>query len=795
MSQLTRQNDYADWAANLLEQCGVGLWAFDPNGAILYMSPAAWRHFNLENQFPAPENLVGHHIKELPGVDIHLEVLAELNSRNVLKGLEWSFAITKKEHRWLLEDYYKETRRPNPWNGGTPWIQGLVRDISARRQKENILLGDRLKYKQIVESLLEGYYETDLQGRITFLNRSYAALLGTTEEELLFKDLPGFPVSTAEMEHLQLYRKDLLEGKDPSRMVELTRSGPGAESLELSMSILRDSNAEAIGFHGIMRDITSRKRAEKVVQEMQSRYSDIFDEANDIIYTHDMEGYFTSLNRTGEKISGYSREEALRLKVFDIIAPEFREEAARRIRQKMEKGAEFTRYEVEIFSKSGKRIPLEINSKILTVDDRPVGILGIARDITERREAEKERKRLEQQILQAQKMEGLGVLAGGIVHDFNNLLVGVLGNTGLALRRLPKDSPVYEYLKRIEQAAQQAAELTGKMLAYSGRNAFMARPVDLSRIVRETEPLLRAGISKEVDLEFDLPENLQKFYGDASQIHQLIVNLVTNAAEALEGKPGKVRIRTYPFSVTPDYLEQVFFRENAEPGPYVGLEISDTGRGIPPDQINRIFDPFFSTRFSGRGLGLPVVLGIVRGHKGIIHLYSEPGIGTTFKILFPVAADLQETAAVPGYLTPDQTHEDESPDVEDATEHPEPGQILIADDETPVRQVMREVIERAGFTVTEAQDGEEAVSIFRQDPRRWRAVILDLTMPRMNGREAFDKIRDIRGDVPVIIASGFAAQDIDLQFRDRPPSAFLQKPFRTRDLAALISRVLSAQEA
>ena len=779
------------WIVKLLEQCGTGVWAFDLDGTILYMSPAAWRLFNLESRFLTPEEIPGKSMKEIPGWEIHEEMLVELRERALVRGLEWSFPVHQQEHRWLLEDFFKETVQPDPWRHQIPWVQGIVRDISARRQKENILLGDRLKYKQIVESLLEGYYETDLQGRITFLNRSYAALVGTTEEELLFRDLPGFPVTAAELEHFRLYRQDLLAGKNPQRMVELVRQGPGAEMLELSMSILRDNSGEPCGFHGIMRDITSRKRAERVVQEMQSRYSDIFDEANDIIYTHDMEGYFTSINLTGEKISGYSREEALRLKVFDIIAPEYREETARRIREKMEKGTAFTRYEVEIISKTGRRIPLEINSKILYVDGRPIGILGIARDITERREAEKERKRLEQQILQAQKMEGLGVLAGGIAHDFNNLLVGVLGNAGLALRRVPKDSPVHEYLKRIEQAAQQAAELTGKMLAYSGRNAFMARLVDLSRVAREAEPLLRAGISKEVTLEFDLVVDLPRIYGDAAQIHQVLVNLVTNAAEAMEGKPGHVLIRTYPFSVTPEYFAQVFFKENAEPGEYVCLEISDTGCGIPSDQIQRIFDPFYSTKFSGRGLGLPVVLGIVRGHRGLIHLYSEPGTGTTFKILFPRAPEGRDTFS--GLLSFQQTEPsgvEEPSDTEEAAGK-QSARILIVDDEQTVRQVMRDVLERSGFSVIEARDGEEAVSIFRQDPGQWKAIVLDLTMPRMNGREAYDHIRQLRSDIPVIIASGFADQDIDLQFCDHPPSAFLQKPFRARDLSSLLKRVLN----
>jgi len=779
------------WIGNLLEQCGMGVWAFDTDGNILFMSPAAWHLFNLESRFPDPGEIIGKSIRELPGWDMHQEVLAELGERSALRGLEWSFPLRQREHRWLLEDFYLETEEPDPWCHRVPWIQGVVRDISARRQKENVLFGDRLKYKQIVESLLEGYYETDIQGRITFLNRSYAALVGTTEEELLFRDLPGFPVSAGELEHLRLYRQDLLDGKNPQRMVELFRQGPGAEVLELSMSVLRDNAGEPVGFHGIMRDVTSRKRAERVVQEMQSRYSDIFDEANDIIYTHDMEGYFTSINRTGEKISEYSREEALRLKVFDIIVPEYREEAARRIRQKIEKGTEFTRYEVEIISKSGKRVPLEINSKILTVEGRPVGILGIARDITERREAEKERKRLEQQVLQAQKMEGLGVLAGGIAHDFNNLLVGVLGNAGLALRRVPKDSPVHEYLKRIEQAAQQAAELTGKMLAYSGRNAFMARPVDLSRVAREAEPLLRAGISKEVALEFDLATDLPRIYGDAAQIHQVIVNLVTNAAEAMEGKAGRVRIRTYPFTVTPEYFSQVFFKENAEPGEYVCLEVSDTGCGIPSDRISRIFDPFYSTKFSGRGLGLPVVLGIVRGHRGIIHLYSEPGTGTTFKILFPRVADTGDIPPGSRYLQVTEPSSEEETSEKESVDERARAKVLVADDELPVRQVMREVLERSGFSVTEAQDGAEAVAIFRQDPQQWKAIILDLTMPRLNGREAFDQIREIRQDIPVVIASGFAAQDIDLQFRDHPPSAFLQKPFRARDLSSLLKRVLT----
>ncbi|MCX5768755.1 MAG: PAS domain S-box protein, partial [Candidatus Hydrogenedentes bacterium] len=477
----------------------------------------------------------------------------------------------------------------------------------------------------------------------------------------------------------------------------------------------------------ITRDITEQKVAEKALRESEERYRELFENANDVIYTHDLDGRFTSLNKAGERLSGYTREEAVQMDVLSVIAPEYVQRAAEMIASKLD-SEDPTQYELEIIIKDNRRVLLEVSTRIIYKDGLPNSIQGIARDITERRKAEEDRKRLEAQIQHAQKLEGLGVLAGGIAHDFNNLLVGMMGYAGLALTKLTPESVAYGYVERIEATAQRAAELTNQLLAYSGKSTFIIRPLNLSTLAVEMGRLLSASISKKAILKYNCSPDLPLIHGDAAQLHQVIMNLITNASDAIGDEPGVISISTRTIKADRTYLSKTFLNDNLGDGLYVCLEVSDTGCGMDATTLQRIFDPFFTTKFAGRGLGLAAVLGIVRGHKGAIKVYSEPSNGTTFKILFPATAFDADGA------------DGESGDAARAKNvlagWQGSGTLLVADDETTARQVAKDALETYGFKVIGAVNGKEAVEMFQQHQDEIVAVLLDLMMPVMSGEEA-----------------------------------------------------------
>ena len=390
-------------------------------------------------------------------------------------------------------------------------------------------------------------------------------------------------------------------------------------------------------------------------------------------------------------------------------------------------------------------------------------VVGIAEDITVQHRLEDERNELERKLQETQKLESLGVLAGGIAHDFNNLLTGILGNASLARAELNPLSPAHPHLEQIEAVAQRAADLCKQMLAYSGKGRFQVRRLDLSVLVRETTDLIRLSIDKTAVLRFNLTEPLPPVEADATQIRQIIMNLVINAGEALGGKSGVITINTGIVHADRTYLEKTVLSPDLPTGDYAYLEVCDDGCGMTPEQQARIFEPFFTTKFAGRGLGLSAVLGIVRGHHGALRVYSEPDKGTTFKVIFPVASGEADPITKDGIP---------------ATEWSGAGAILIVDDEQTVRTVASRMVEKMGFSAVTAVDGREGVEKFKTHQTEIVAVLMDLTMPQMDGETAFRELRAIAPDARVILMSGFNEQDAINRFTGKGLAGFIQKPFR-----------------
>ena len=418
----------------------------------------------------------------------------------------------------------------------------------------------------------------------------------------------------------------------------------------------------------------------------------------------------------------------------------------------------------------------ERHSQPQRVDGRVVGHVWCYRDVTDRVRDEAERRRLEAQMQHVQKLESLGVMAGGIAHDFNNLLVGILGNAGLALLDAPPG--IRDRIKQIEIAAQRAAELTNQMLAYSGKGRFILRRTDLSALVQEMADLLRTAATKTAQLDLHLSAEPVAFDGDPAQIRQVIMNLITNAADAIGSAAGRIELTTGRVTVTRAYLADACVGADQPEGEFVFAEVRDDGCGMDPATITRIFDPFFTTKFTGRGLGLAAVLGIVRGHGGAIKIASAPGEGTTFRVLLPA-----REAAVP-----ERESAARLPPCQGAT-------VLIVDDEASVRRVAAEVLSRAGFQVTVAAHGEEALEIVRGREAAFDAVLLDMTMPRLSGVETFRVLREVCPALRIVLTSGYSEEDAAARFGTDGLAGFVQKPFLPQTLVrAMIEAVGLPQE-
>ena len=490
-----------------------------------------------------------------------------------------------------------------------------------------------------------------------------------------------------------------------------------------------------------------RAREESVSAQLRA----VVESSGDAIISKDLNGIIRSWNLGAEQIFGYFEAEAVGQHIA-LLMPADRSHEESDIMERIRHGGLVKHFETLRRRKDGKEIHVSLTiSPVLDAAQKIVGASHIARDITERRE-------LEEQLRQSQKLESLGVLAGGLAHDFNNLLTGIMGNASLMIGDLGMADPAGARLDEILRASERAALLVRQMLAYAGKGRFVVGPVNLAADVAEVLPLVRTSISRLVNLDLQLDPNVPALEGDRSQIQQLIVNLTTNAAEAIGDRRGTITIMTY-------------VRDDVEP--QVVLEVRDTGCGMDAETQARVFDPFFSTKFTGRGLGLAAVMGIIRAHRGSISVESAPGKGSMFTVVLPAMAPSDQAVsaeALPGL----HGH----------------GNILVVDDEDLVRGMARLTLERCGYTIELAADGKAGVEAFAARPQDFAAVLLDLTMPEMSGEEALERIRRIRPDVPVLLSSGFSEGEAVRRFQDRGLSGFLQKPYTATALARKVQHAL-----
>jgi signal transduction histidine kinase/CheY-like chemotaxis protein len=427
--------------------------------------------------------------------------------------------------------------------------------------------------------------------------------------------------------------------------------------------------------------------------------------------------------------------------------------------------------------KDGTVFPVEITANIFELQGRKT-IIATTREITERKKIEEEHKQLELQRQQLQKTESLGRMAGAIAHHFNNHLGVVIGNLEMTIDNLPQDAEPFNSLSAAMQAASKAAEMSSLMLTYLGQSFDNHEPLDLSDVCRRSLPLLKAVMPGDVTMKTDLPSPGPIIMANAPQIQQVLSNLITNAWEAIGDGRGAIHLRVKtvsPTEITAAYRSPIDWQslESA----YVCLEVTDTGCGIEDTVVEKLFDPFFSTKFTGRGLGLAAVMGIVKAHGGVVTVESEPGRGSAFRVFFPMSRE--EVLGQPDKAAQPLAAEKGG------------GTVLLVEDEEMVREVAAAMLNRLGFSVLEAKDGVEAVEVFRQHQDEIRCVLSDLTMPRMNGWETLAALRKLAPDIPVILASGYDEAHVMAGDHAELPQVFLGKPYRLKGLSDAISHALN----
>ncbi|MCD6581926.1 MAG: response regulator [Desulfuromusa sp.] len=510
----------------------------------------------------------------------------------------------------------------------------------------------------------------------------------------------------------------------------------------------------------------SLNQSQKGLRESQERFKKLSDLTFEGILIHNM-GIATDVNESLAKMFGYSKEELIGKNLIELLVPHKYHQV---INENIVKPAS-NPYEVEGRKKNGTLFPVEIESRIITGEKENYRVTAF-RDITESKRIEEERFKLEEQMVQTQKLESLGVLAGGIAHDFNNLLAAIMGHAELTRRRLPPESAAIENLKQIELASERAADLAKQMLAYSGKGKFVTETINLNNLLEEMIHMLEVSISKNVVLRLDPYASLPAINADATQIRQILMNLVINASEAIGKKSGIISISTGCMDCDKNYLKNVWLEENLTDGLYVYLEVADTGCGMDKETLSKLFDPFFTTKFTGRGLGMSAVMGIVRGHKGALKVYSEIGKGTTFKILLP-ASDK------PAEVFNGELHADTWVGT---------GKVLLVDDEESVRGIGVEMLKELGFDPLTANDGKEALEVFKNNADI-TLVILDLTMPKMGGEQCYRELKLLNPDVRVIVSSGYNEYEVSQKFIGKGIAGFVQKPYKFSTLKEAIKNI------
>jgi PAS domain S-box-containing protein len=662
----------------------------------------------------------------------------------VLAGLGVALAVLWEANPWVIPAVVA----PLVWSHRSFATLALLTESEAR-------------FRAMFELAPSGVAVVDLDRNVVAANRAFERMLGYTAEELAELPIAHYSEVADDARDRELFGELVAGTRDSYDLEKRYRAKSGRPVwARIAVSLVRDADSRPKFAIGMVEDTTERKRAEESLRASEERYRELFENANDMVFTLDLDGRFTAINRAGERITGYGRAHLLGRRMAELLVPGTTCDVG---------SAHEGSYECELVDRGGRRVALEVASRTIRVGGRAVGVQGIARDVSERRT-------LEEQLRQAQKMEAVGQLAGGVAHDFNNLLTAITGYSEFALSRLEGDGKVRENIEEIKRSAGRASALTRQLLAFSRKQILQPTPLRFDELVGGLDTMLRRLIGEHIEIVTVYGPGLGYVKADPGQLEQVIVNLVVNARDAMPDG-GQLTIETANADLD---AAAVRAHEGAEPGRYVTLTVRDTGEGMDADTLARIFEPFFTTKEQGKGtgLGLATVYGIVQQSGGFVEVASEPGQGAAFRVSLPrvegeVVVPKPEEAAPAALASGSET-------------------VLLVEDEPVVRDLLHELLETTGYRVLEAADGVEALALAEEHEGPIDLLLTDVVMPKMSGRELVDRFHVSRPDTKVLYTSGYTAGAIAEKGVLEPGTEFLQKPFSFADLTDKVRSVLDS---
>jgi len=640
--------------------------------------------------------------------------------------------------------------------------EGMEQEKSKLQREKDKLAEAEEKYRTILESIEDGYYEMDMAGDLTFFNDSLCRIHGYSRDELMGMNNRRYTDPETLHELHETFDKITRSGRpDTAFDWGIIRKDGAKRCLEASASLMKDQADHKIGFRGILRDVTEKKQTESELIHTKNFLKNIVDSSIDGIISTDLDGQVIYTSPRSTSIMGYGQEEVIGKKVSSFYAQG--QQDAKAIMKALSEKGELRDYELKLMAKGGELIDINVSGSLL-IDEKGevIGTLGIFRDITEKNE-------LILQLQRVQKLEALGTLAGGIAHNFNNLLMGIMGNTSLMLLETGSTHPNFERLKTIEKQVQSGSKLTAQLLGYAREGQYEIKPINLNQLVGETSDTFGTA-RKEIEVQQDCADELFGIEADEGQIEQVLLNLYVNAADAMAGG-GVMSLKT--MNVTHENMKDKPYM--VKPGNYVLLTVADSGTGMDKKTMERIFEPFFTTKGLGKGtgLGLASVYGIIKAHGGYIDVNSDKGRGTTFSIYLPASEREVEKYA----KGTDQIVEGE-------------GAILVVDDEDAVLDVGTQLLNALGYEVLAAGSGKEAIEVYNANIDKIDMVILDMVMPGMGGGETFDRLKKINSGLKVLLSSGYSIDGQADEILTRGCNGFIQKPFNMKLLSQRVSEIL-----
>ncbi|ADK86406.1 PAS/PAC sensor hybrid histidine kinase [Desulfarculus baarsii DSM 2075] len=741
----------------------------------------------------APEELLGRPIFDLlhpEDRDLIVERhLTRLRGGDAPQNYQLRFIHKDGDLRWLTVAGVRVE-----WLG-RPAVLCFFGDITDERFLQEELRRGAQELRNILDASPTAMFVIDRAHRITHWNRACEALTDFSADEVIRsqrhaevfygKDRPLLADLIVDGAPLAEMRRVYGPSVEPSPLIRGAFQAEGHFSslggaptwLYFLAAPLKDADGQVVGAIETLFDVSQDKRAQKALRESELRYRALFEASSDAIFIFDGDA-LVDCNPAAEELLGFERQRMIGKPAWDASPDEQPDgrpspEVARRMLALARRGQPQFFHWVSV-KEGGQPVQLEMTLKSLDIPGRDL-VLALARDVTERTKAEEEKRLLEEQLRQSQKMEALGTLAGGIAHDFNNILGAVMGYGELALSRAARGRDCAGEISQVLYAADRAKSLVRQILTFSRKVESRPRPMDLNSDVKRCVELLRNLIPKMIHIELDLAPDLALVSADSNQIEQVLINLGVNAADAMPGG-GRLAIATRNLDVDQDFCQG---RPDLSPGPYVLLEVTDSGQGMDQQTLDHIFDPFFTTKEVGHGtgLGLSTAYGIVKGHGGRIACRSAPGQGATFRVYLPA---LPEAAAA---LDPAQP----AAPRRDLGGHET---ILVVDDEERLLGVARRGLEREGYMVITALNGEEALTVFEPMAGRIDLVVLDVGMPGMGGRRCLQRMRELKPDVKVLVASGYPPEGVLGQALEQKPDGFLPKPYQLDELLGVIRDVL-----